>query len=138
MLGSWRYYSIVLQDRRSGTAKAANGATVVPIVAVGRIDGAGAVEVEVVGVGAVRVRSRGPVVAVVAGVGEQVAGSLVDVAAPEYQGLFGQEATGYDISHDLYFLLACSVYWIAARGLHDLLFDRLPRADLCQALGAWS
>ena len=44
--------------RRSGTAKAANGAAGLPIVGVGRLDGAGAVEAEVVGVGAVRVRSR--------------------------------------------------------------------------------
>ena len=38
--------------------RAANGATVVPIAVVGRIDAAGVVEVEVVGVAAVRVRSR--------------------------------------------------------------------------------
>ena len=38
--------------------RAANGEAVLPIVVVGRIDGAGAVEVEVVGVGAVRVWSR--------------------------------------------------------------------------------
>ena len=44
--------------RRSGTERAANGEAVVPIVVVGRIDAAGAVEVEVVGVAAVRVRSR--------------------------------------------------------------------------------
>lgn len=68
--------------RRSGTVKAANGVAVVPIVVVGRIDAGGAAEVEVVGLGAVRVRSRRPVVAVVAGVAEQVAGILVDAAAP--------------------------------------------------------
>ena len=39
--------------RRSGTARAANGVAVLPIVVVGRIDVAGAVEVEVVGVAAV-------------------------------------------------------------------------------------
>ncbi len=44
--------------RRSGTAKAANGEAVVPIVVVGRIDAAGAAKVEVVGLGAVRERSR--------------------------------------------------------------------------------
>ncbi len=60
---------------------AANGEAVVPIVVVGRIDVAGAVEVEVVGAGAVIARSRRPVVAVVAGVGEQVA-ILIDEAAP--------------------------------------------------------
>ncbi len=49
------YYNMV---RRSGTERAANGEAVVPIVVVGRIDAAGAVEVEVVGVAAVRVRSR--------------------------------------------------------------------------------
>ena len=62
--------------------RAANGATVIPIAVVGRIDVAAAVEVEAVGVGAVRVWCRRPVVAVVPGVGEQVAGILVDVAAP--------------------------------------------------------
>ncbi len=61
---------------------AANGEAVVPIVVVGRIDAAGAVEVEVVGVGAVRVRRRRPVVALVTGAVEQVAGILPDVAAP--------------------------------------------------------
>ena len=68
--------------RRSGTARAANGVAVLPIVVVGRVDVAGAVEVEFVGVAAVRVRSRRPVDAVVAGLGEQVAGILIDVAAP--------------------------------------------------------
>ena len=68
-------------ERRSGTVKAANGATVIPIAVVGRIDVGGAVEVEVVGVGAVRVRGRRPVVTVVAGVSEQVA-VLIDDAAP--------------------------------------------------------
>lgn len=43
---------------RSGTAKAANGEAVVPIVVVGRIDAAGAVEIEVLGLSAVRVWSR--------------------------------------------------------------------------------
>ena len=43
---------------RSGTVKAANGEAVAPIVVVGRIDAAGAAEVEVVGVGTVRVWSR--------------------------------------------------------------------------------
>ena len=43
---------------RSGTIKAANGAAVIPIAAVGRIDIAGAVEVEVVGIAAARVRGR--------------------------------------------------------------------------------
>ena len=43
---------------RSGTEKAANGEAVVPIVVVGRIDITAAVEVEVVGVAAVRVRGR--------------------------------------------------------------------------------
>ena len=74
-------FVLLLWSRRSGTAKAANGEAVLPIVVVGRIDIAGAVEVEVVGVAAVRVWSRRPVVAVVAGVGEQVAGILIDVAA---------------------------------------------------------
>ena len=67
--------------RRSGTARAANGVAVLPIVVVGRVDVAGAVEVEVVGLGAIRVRGRRPIAAVVAGVGEQI-GILVDVAAP--------------------------------------------------------
>lgn len=67
--------------RRSGTARAANGEAVLPIVVVGRIDVAGAVEVEVVGVGAA-VRSRRPVVAVVAGGLEQLIGILNDEAAP--------------------------------------------------------
>ena len=70
------------KERRSGTTKAANGGRPGPIDAVGRIDVAAAVEVEAVGVGAVRVWCRRPVVAVVAGVVEQVAGILVDVAAP--------------------------------------------------------
>ena len=61
--------------------KAANGEAELPIVVVGRVDVGGAVEVEVVGVGAVRVRSRRPVVAVVTGVGEQI-GTLIDIAAP--------------------------------------------------------
>ena len=61
---------------------AANGEAELPIVIVGRVDVGGAVEVEVVGVAAVRVRSRRPVEAVVAGILEQVAGILVDVAAP--------------------------------------------------------
>ena len=43
---------------RSGTTRAANGEAVAPIVVVGRIDAGGAVEVEVVGLGAVRVRGR--------------------------------------------------------------------------------
>ena len=38
--------------------RAANGATVIPIAVVGRIDVAGVVEVEDVGAGAVRVWSR--------------------------------------------------------------------------------
>ena len=62
---------------------AANGEAVVPIPVVRRIDVAGTVEVEVVGAAAVRVWGRRPVVAVVAGVGEQVAGILIDVAAPQ-------------------------------------------------------
>lgn len=70
------------KERRSGTTKAANGGRPGPIDAVGRIDVAGAVEVEFVGVAAVRVRSRRPVDAVVAGLGEQVAGILIDIAAP--------------------------------------------------------
>ena len=70
------------KERRSGTTKAANGGRPGPIDAVARIDVAAAVEVEAVGVGAVRVWCRRPVVAVVPGVGEQVAGILVDVAAP--------------------------------------------------------
>ena len=73
-------YNIV---RRSGTEKAANGLAVLPIVVVGRVDVGGAVEVEVVGLGAVRVWSRRPVVAVAAGVVEQVGGILVDAAAPQ-------------------------------------------------------
>ena len=68
---------------RSSTERAANGAAVIPIAVVGRIDVAGAVEVEFVGVAAVRVRSRRPVVAFIADVGEQVAGILIDVAAPQ-------------------------------------------------------
>lgn len=60
---------------------AANGEAVVPIPVVRRIDVAGTVEVEVVGAAAVRVWGRRPVVAVVAGVGEQVA-VLIDDAAP--------------------------------------------------------
>lgn len=44
--------------------RAANGATIIPIAVVGRIDVAGVVEVEVVGVA------------------EQVGGILIDVAAP--------------------------------------------------------
>ena len=56
------------KERRSGTTKAANGGRPGPI--------------DAVGVGAVRVWCRRPVVAVVPGVGEQVAGILVDVAAP--------------------------------------------------------
>ena len=70
------------KERRSGTTKAANGGRPGPIDAVGRIDVAAAVEVEAVGVGAVRVRGRRPVVAVVAGILEQIAGILPDVAAP--------------------------------------------------------
>ena len=50
---------------RSGTERAANGVAVLPIGGIGRIDVVGAVEVEPVGAGAVRVRSRRPVVAVV-------------------------------------------------------------------------
>ncbi len=83
---------MILVYRRSGRVKAANGAAVVPIAGIGRIDVVGAVEVEDVGAGAVRVWGRRPVVAVVAGVGEQVAGSLVDVAAPGIpRVVFGQE-----------------------------------------------
>ena len=67
---------------RSGKVKAANGEAVLPIVVVGRIDVGGAVESEVVGVAGVRVWSRRPVKAVVTGVVEQVAGTLIDVAAP--------------------------------------------------------
>lgn len=67
---------------RSGREKAANGEAVLPIPVVGRIDVVGAVEVEFVGVVAVRVRSRRPVDAVVAGVGEQDVGILLDVPAP--------------------------------------------------------
>ncbi len=67
---------------RSGRVRAANGEAVVPIGVVGRIDVAGAVEVEVVGVAAARVRGRRPIVALVAGVSEQVAGILIDVATP--------------------------------------------------------
>ena len=68
--------------RSSGRVKAANGEAVLPIPVVGRVDVGGAVEVEFVGVAAVRVWSRRPVDAVVAGVVEQVAGILVDVPAP--------------------------------------------------------
>ena len=45
-------------ERRSGTIMAANGGAVVPIERIGRIDVAGAVEVEFVGDAAVRVWSR--------------------------------------------------------------------------------
>ena len=48
----------MILKRRSGTIRAANGEAVVPIPVIGRIDAAGAVEVEVVGVAAVRVWSR--------------------------------------------------------------------------------
>ena len=71
---------MILVWRRSGRVKAANGEAVLPIVVVGRIDVGGAVEIKVVGAGAVRVWSRRPVDAVVAGVVEQV-GILVDDAA---------------------------------------------------------
>ena len=47
-----------LSERRSGTEKAANGEAVLPIVVVGRIDGTGAVEVEVVGVAGASTRGR--------------------------------------------------------------------------------
>ena len=50
--------ALSLSERRSGTEKAANGEAVLPIVVVGRIDVAGAVEVEVVGVAGARVWSR--------------------------------------------------------------------------------
>ena len=43
---------------RSGTERAANGEAVLPIVVVGRIDIAGAVEVEVVGVAGASTRGR--------------------------------------------------------------------------------
>ena len=43
----------ILSFWRSGTAKAANGATVIPIAGIGRIDAAGAAEAEDVGVGVV-------------------------------------------------------------------------------------
>ena len=49
-VGLWKW--------RSGTTRAANGVAVAPIVVVGRIDVGGAVEVEAVGVGAVRIWSR--------------------------------------------------------------------------------
>jgi len=81
-LGIFRFFGDGFGNWRSGTIRAANGVAALPIVVVGRIDIAGAVEVEVVGVAAVRVRRRRPVVAVVAGAVEQVAGILVDVAAP--------------------------------------------------------
>ena len=71
---------IVVWFWRLGTTRAANGEAVLPIPVVGRIDVAGAVEVEFVGVVGVRVRSRRPVDAVVAGVVEQV-GILVDGVA---------------------------------------------------------
>ena len=70
------------KERRSGTTKAANGGRPGPIDAVGRIDVAGVVEFKAVGVAAVRIWCRRPVIAVVPGVGEQVAGILADVAAP--------------------------------------------------------
>ena len=80
-LGIFRFFGDGFGNWRSGTINAANGAAVLPIVVVGRIDAAGAVEVEVVGLAAVRDWGRRPVVAVVAGVGEQPA-VLVDAAAP--------------------------------------------------------
>ena len=63
-------YDVIRDVWRSGTTSAANGEAEAPTVVVGRIDAGGAVEVEVVGAGAVRVWSRRPVVAVVAGVVE--------------------------------------------------------------------
>ena len=80
-LGIFRFFGDGFGNWRSGTINAANGAAGVPIVTVGRINAVGVVEVEVVGVAGARVRSRRPVVAVVAGVGEQPA-VLVDAAAP--------------------------------------------------------
>ena len=76
------YYNIFLirEIERSGTTRAANGEAVVPIVVVGRVDVVGAAKVEVVGVAGARVRGRRPVIAVAAGVVEQV-GILVDDAA---------------------------------------------------------
>ena len=44
--------------RRSGTERAANGVAAIPVVVVGWIDVAGAVEIEPVGVAAVRVWGR--------------------------------------------------------------------------------
>ena len=76
---------------RSGTIKAANGVAVAPIVVVGRIDIAAAVEVEAVGIAAVRGWGRRPVVAVVTGVVEQVGGTLIDVAAPRIVVASGSE-----------------------------------------------
>ena len=69
-----------MRIRRSGTTRAANGESVLPIPVVGRVDVVGAVEVEFVGVGAVRMWSRRPVDAFIASAVEQV-GILVDVAA---------------------------------------------------------
>jgi len=79
-LGIFRFFGDGFGNWRSGTIRAANGVAVVPIVVVGRIDAAA--EVEVVGLGAVRDWSRRPVIAVGAGDIEQVAGTLIDVAAP--------------------------------------------------------
>ncbi len=85
-MGAYAHKNIIydmLLFWRSGTTRAANGVATLPIISVvvGRIDVVGAVEVEVVGVTAVRVRGRRPVVAVVAGVVEQI-GTLIDTAAP--------------------------------------------------------
>ena len=94
--------------RRSGKVKAANGVATLLIVVVGRIDVAGAVEVEPVGAAAVRVRGRRPVVAVVAGVGEQVAGTLIDVAAPQTSKRMPEKKSlTFDINRSLYRNPAC-------------------------------
>lgn len=55
-----------------------NGVAVVPIGIIGRIDTAGSAKVEAMGIDAIRDGRRRPVVAVVAGVVEQVVGILTD------------------------------------------------------------
>lgn len=63
---------------RSGTTKGTNGEAVVAVRVIGRVDTACAAKVETVGIDAIRNWCRRPVVAVVAGVVEQVGGILVD------------------------------------------------------------
>ena len=88
-----------------------------------------------VGVAAVRVRRRRPVVAVVAGAVEQVAGILLDVAAPQsHKNYFAITTENFTEKKPLFIYISHnSRRFKSVAGLRFERASRSPRQELIQA-----